>query len=270
MRAFVNFHPAKISQEYVPIYTRSFAGTISWRRTTIYSRDTPWNKPSTCQNCCTSTQHPQWFIIMMIKLKMMDKVSSAQSMTAKRKSIITCQRFWLAQTIDPARVPYLQFIQDHNMSTEERVKALYITNKMFTRWSTKVYCLVLYTNGKQKYIPIDTIILYDLLGQTSSTEMSIDQFRERQVQIWQTNFKSFFHIQRTYRDEEAIIVFQHTDGVGASITTGRWRWVVRREETPAQNSPNSSSMAGRTWPMLHQNTNPLWDWGFRMDWCGFR
>jgi hypothetical protein len=54
-----------------------------------------------------------------------------------------------AQTIDPARVPYVQFIQDHNMSTEERVKAIYITNEMFTRWSTKVYCLVFYTNGKQ-------------------------------------------------------------------------------------------------------------------------
>ena len=140
-----------------------------------------------------------------------------------------------AQTIDPVWVPYVQFIQDHNVSTEERVKAIYITNEMFTRWSTKVYCLVPLHKWQAKYVPIDTTILYDLLGQTSGTGMSRDQFKERQVEIWQTHFQ----IPRSLYNEPAEMrkQFQYfitTDGVGASITTGRWRWVVRREETPAQ------------------------------------
>jgi hypothetical protein len=55
-------------------------------------------------------------------------------------------------------------------------------------------------------------LLYDLLGQSSSTEMSIDQFRERQVNIWQTHFKSFFHYTTNLQRW----------GSNCSISTHRW------------------------------------------------
>ena len=160
----------------------------------------------------------------------------------------------------------MEFIREHNTSTETRVQAMYLMNEMFTRFSTKVYCLVPLYQWQAKYIPIDTTILYDLLGQFRGTGMNMDAFREHQVEFWQTHFHlppSLFN--HPVENRKQFRYYITTDGVGASVLTGRWRWVVRREETPTQkklrNAQERQAALDRCFTRIRERSeNEDFDW----------
>ncbi|KAH8551488.1 hypothetical protein BGW37DRAFT_520444 [Umbelopsis sp. PMI_123] len=79
---------------------------------------------------------------------------------------------------------YINPITQNNTTVQAKLQRMYSLNILFTAWQCKVYTLVPIYTHDAKYIRIDTRALYELLGSTQGTGLSLVQFNARREEFF--------------------------------------------------------------------------------------
>jgi hypothetical protein len=149
---------------------------------------------------------------------------------------------------------YINPITQNNTTVQAKLQRMYSLNILFTAWQCKVYTLVPIYTHDAKYIRIDTRALYELLGSTQGTGLSLVQFSARREEFFRIHFNL---PSRLFNRDTRTPCFNYmldTDGVGASVHIFRWKWIIiRPNETSTERENRLAEAREERFTRLFQN-----------------
>jgi hypothetical protein len=124
---------------------------------------------------------------------------------------------------------FIDPIRASNTNVPAKIERMFHLNILFTAWASKLSSLVPIYTHDAKYIRIDTISLFEMLGRTRATGLQREEFQIQRQEIFRTHFNL---PSRLFSNNDRIPHFSYmidTDGVGASVHVFRWKWILIRE-----------------------------------------